>query len=112
MLGAYSAVIRASAVALPLRSDCFDTALALEIIEHIDKQSGSSFIGEAKRVGRCVIISTPLKPSPNLDLPKWVPETERHLSCWTEDDFRQEGFMMSTLGDSMLAVFVRNGKRH
>lgn len=110
MLGTYTAVIRASATALPLRSDCFDTALALEIIEHIDKQLGFLFIEEAKRVGRCVIMSTPQNPSTNLDLPKWVPETERHLSYWTEDDFRHEGFTTSTLGESLLAVLVRNCK--
>jgi 2-polyprenyl-3-methyl-5-hydroxy-6-metoxy-1,4-benzoquinol methylase len=111
MLGVYSAVIRASADALPIRSDFFDTALALEIIEHINKQSGYSLIRETKRVSSCVIMSTPQNPLHNFDLPKWVPETEQHLSSWTEKDFRMEGFTTSSIGASTLAVHVENRKK-
>jgi ubiquinone/menaquinone biosynthesis C-methylase UbiE len=112
MLGVYFAVIRGSANALPIKSNCFDTALAIEIIEHVNKQDGRSLIREMKRLSRCVIISTPKNPSPNLDLPKWVPETERHLSCWTERDFQAEGLKTSIIRDSILAVQVENTKKH
>jgi 2-polyprenyl-3-methyl-5-hydroxy-6-metoxy-1,4-benzoquinol methylase len=112
MLGAYYAVIRASADTLPIKSNCFDTAVALEIIEHVNKQDGLSLIREMKRVSSCIMISTPSDPSSNLDLPKWVPESERHLSYWTEKDFQAEGLKTSIIGDSILAVQVENKKKH
>jgi 2-polyprenyl-3-methyl-5-hydroxy-6-metoxy-1,4-benzoquinol methylase len=109
MLCSYFAVIRASADALPFKPNSFDTALALEIIEHVNKQGGQSLVREAKRVSNCVIMSTPKNLSPNLDLPDWVPETERHLSYWEERDFHAEGFTTRTLGESILAV--HDGKK-
>lgn len=104
MLGVYRVVIRASGDFLPFKSDYFDTALALEIIEHVDKESGLLLAKEARRVSRCAVISTPRMPSPNSDLPSWVPETEKHQSEWTEQEFKAEGFTTSILGESILAV--------
>jgi hypothetical protein len=110
MLSVYYGVIRASADALPVKSGFFDTALALEIIEHINKIGGRSLINEAKRVSSCAIMSTPNNPSPNSDLPKWVPETEMHLSNWTEQDFQAEGFETRPIGESILALHFGNKK--
>ena len=112
LLGVYSSVILASADVLPIRSDYFDTALALEIIEHLGKQRGQLLIEEAKRVSNRLILSTPQNPSSNLDLPKWVPKTEHHLSRWTKENFQVEGFTTSTLGESFLAVYFRNIKNN
>jgi SAM-dependent methyltransferase len=104
MLEAYGAVIKGSANALPLKPNCFDTALAIEVIEHVNKQHGYLLLKEAKRVSKSVIVTTPRYYSSNLNLPRRVPETERHLSYWTEQDFKTDGFKTSTLGRSILAL--------
>lgn len=104
MINAYEAVIKGSASALPIRADYFDTALALEVIEHVDKQNGFSLISEMKRVSECLIVTTPQDASGNEDLPDWVPESERHLSCWTGQELREAGFTVTLLGRSLLAV--------
>ena len=109
MINAYEAIIKGSAIALPIRADYFDTALAIEVIEHVNRQNGFSLINEAKRVSKCVIVTTPLGISGNENLPSWVPESEHHLSCWTEQELREAGFVTSLLGRSMLAA--KGGKR-
>jgi len=104
MINAYQAVIKGSANALPIRPGYFDTALAIEVIEHVSKQDGFSLINDAERVSECVIITTPLDISGNENLPNWVPESEHHLSCWTEQELRKAGFVTTLLGRSLLAV--------
>lgn len=109
MINAYEAVIKGSANALPIRPDCFDTALAIEVIEHVNRQNGLSLINEAERVSECVIITTPLNISGNENLPSWVPESEHHLSRWTEQELRKAGFVTTLLGRSLLAT--KGGKQ-
>lgn len=109
MINAYDAVIKGSANALPIRPDYFDTALAIEVIEHVNKEDGFSLINEAERVSECVIITTPIDISGNENLPNWVPKSERHLSCWTKQELRKAGFVTTLLGRSLLAV--KGGKQ-
>lgn len=109
MINAYEAVIKGSANALPVRADYFDTALAIEVIEHVNRQNGSSLINEAKRVSELVIVTTPIDISGNENLPSWVPDSEHHLSRWTEQELRKAGFVTTSLGRSLLAV--KGGKQ-
>lgn len=116
MVGAYDSLIRASAVALPIRPKIFDTALAIEVIEHVDRQSGYPLIKEAKCASDCVIVLTPQNPFKIIDLKttkfaKHIPETEKHLSKWTEEDFRREGFSTLILGESILAICIDHTKK-
>jgi 2-polyprenyl-3-methyl-5-hydroxy-6-metoxy-1,4-benzoquinol methylase len=104
MVNAYDAVIKGSVNALPIRAGYFDTALAIEVIEHVSRQNGFSLISEAKRVSERVIVTAPLDISGNENLPSWVPESEHHLSSWTEQELREAGFLTTLLGRSLLAV--------
>jgi hypothetical protein len=104
IINSYEAFIKGSANALPFVSDYSDTVFAIEVIEHTSKQNGFSLIDEAERVSECVIISTPLNSLGNEDLPSWVPESERHLSCWTEQELQEGGFATTLLGRSLLAI--------
>jgi SAM-dependent methyltransferase len=104
MLKVYEALLKGSASELPFRTGRFDTVLAIETIEHLSKQDGLELLRQAKEVSDRVIVTTPLDISGNENLPDWVPESEHHLSSWTEQDFRKEGFATLCLGQTLLAI--------
>lgn len=104
MLDVYESLLKSSACALPFREAEFDTVLAIETIEHLRKQDGLELLRQAKEVSDRVIVTTPLDISGNEDLPDWVPESEHHLSSWTEQELQKEGFVTTRLGRSLLAI--------
>jgi ubiquinone/menaquinone biosynthesis C-methylase UbiE len=104
MVNAYEAVIKGSASALPIRPNYFDTVLAIEVIEHLNKENGFLMIKEAERVSKCVVITTPMEFKSNENLPSWVPKSEHHLSFWTGQELQNAGLKTSFLGRSLLAV--------
>jgi SAM-dependent methyltransferase len=72
-------------------SDSFDVVVALDVVEHFEKEEGSALIEEATRVaGRKVIFMTPngfQYQAPAPDNPY-----QEHLSGWTPQEFADLGF--------------------
>jgi 2-polyprenyl-3-methyl-5-hydroxy-6-metoxy-1,4-benzoquinol methylase len=62
-------------------SEKYDLVLAVDIVEHFDKEKGKQFLSELFRVGKNIIISTP-KIVSNQDA-IFGNELERHRSAWT-----------------------------
>ena len=102
MLGAYNALVQCSANALPFKAGHFDTALVIEVIEHVNKQGGLQLLRQAKQISERVIVTTPQYFSSNENIPI---KSERHLSHWIRLDFEREGFITTKLGQSLLAVY-------
>ena len=61
--GVYDEVHVADAVSLPFADRSFDTAIACELIEHLEPGQGPALIAELARVARaCFIVSCPMFP--------------------------------------------------
>lgn len=83
-------IVEDARTALPKIPDSqYDLALALAIIEHLERDEGVEFINNLKRISRCVIMSVPKKVGPQS-----VPDNdfETHRSHWSKEDFLDLGF--------------------
>lgn len=70
----------------------FDLVTALDFIEHLDRDDGLEFITEAQRVGKLVVIFTPVGPLAQkfADPDQWGMhggKWQTHRSAWTPEDF-------------------------
>lgn len=88
---------------LPFENNEFDCATNIEVIEHLDKNSGMILIQELQRISTRVIISTPgnFYQQDEFD----GNELQRHRSKWKSEDFKKQGFKVYGFGD-----FMFNGK--
>jgi hypothetical protein len=83
---------------LPFRDRCFDTALMLDVIEHMDREKGAFALAEAQRVARRVILLTPLKWDDNQANIKRKNSVyfgnvfNLHHSLWGVEDFNKPGW--------------------
>lgn len=59
----------------------YDLCLMIDVIEHLEKKSGKDLI---ERIPSYIVIATPLDFFEN---PKNLPNSEKHLSLWTLEDF-------------------------
>lgn len=81
---------------LPLKDNSYDVILLLDVIEHVDRESGARLLDEIKRVAKKrIIISTPLYWTPN-DEETNNPQSEYygnkynlHRSLWNLMDFEE-----------------------
>ncbi len=100
----YGDVVLCDVRFLPLRDSCFDTVLACEVIEHLDKADGEFLLSELERVSRDkIIVSTP-----NIVFDQDVVEGnpfQVHKSRWSTRDFRRNGFSVRGIG---FGLFGRN----
>lgn len=82
---------RQSVVNLSFPDRSFDAVVALDLIEHLEKDAGLQLLDRLERIaGRRVIIFTPngeVEQDPYDDNP-W----QRHLSGWTPADFQERGY--------------------
>lgn len=95
--GAYDDLVLADARDLPFKMEAFSMTIACEIIEHLAKEEGISFLKDLERVanGR-IIISTP-----NIQLPQgaiYGNVYEIHRTRWSVGDFRKRGFKVRGIG--------------
>lgn len=73
-----------------LQSDTYDLVLAIDILEHFDKEQGNLFLKECQRVCKgAVLVST---PKDFIEQEVIVNPLENHRSHWTEQDLRMCGF--------------------
>lgn len=99
--GAYDDLVLADAKKLPFRDDCFGLILACEMIEHMEKEHGETFLDELEGIcfGR-VIVTTP-----NMDFHNPIEYEnqqknmwEFHRSKWATKDFRKRGYVVRGIG--------------
>ena len=93
-------------ISFPKKS--FDAVIMIEVLEHLDKNSGLEIIQKANEWARKkVIITTPngFVPQANLDQNPW----QRHRSGWLPSDFRKLGFRV--YGLSGLKCLRSNGEK-
>ena len=69
---------------MPLRPKSFDTALAIEVIEHLPKDFGRLFLKQLKEVTSKRIILTTPKNEETIYFGENHPET--HKSYWTKEE--------------------------
>jgi ubiquinone/menaquinone biosynthesis C-methylase UbiE len=83
-------IICASCTHLPFKSNCFDSALLIEVIEHLNEENQETTLSEIRRVLKSegtLIITTPNRPIYHLlakyfHLFKYNPEHIKELSLW------------------------------
>ena len=80
---------------LPFKDNSYDTVLALDLIEHLDKDKGEALLVDLKRIAsKRILLLTPLwwdDNSHNIINPTssyFGNEYDRHKSLWTLDDFK------------------------
>jgi cyclopropane fatty-acyl-phospholipid synthase-like methyltransferase len=72
------------------QNDSFDAVYAIDFIEHLDRRKGKRFLHAAARVAPATAVFTPLGPmpqSPRNGMRPGDPDSQRHRSAWTPDDF-------------------------
>lgn len=95
---------------LPFESNCFDCAVAIEVLEHLEKQDGLKMIKEMERVAKKkIILTTPNGFLPTAPGPKDNPE-ERHLSGWTANELKKLGFRVRGLDGLKTLWTIKDGK--
>jgi len=80
---------------LPYKDNSFHTVLALDLIEHLDKDKGKALLKDLKRIAqKNIILLTPLFWTSNEDnvnnpdSPYYKNEYDLHKSLWTLEDFK------------------------
>lgn len=80
---------------LPYEDNSFDTVLALDLIEHLERDNGEKLLVELQRVAKKnILLLTPLfwtENTQNVDDPEspyYQNEYDLHRSKWTLDDFK------------------------
>lgn len=93
----YDDVVLCDVRFLPLRDSCFETVLACEVIEHLDKSEGEVLLKELERVcNNRIIVSTPniVFDQDEVDGNPF----QVHKSRWGTRDFRRRGFKVRGVG--------------
>jgi len=97
----YDDVVCCSGSALPFKEASFDTVIASEVIEHMDKDAGKLLLKEMERVARRVIIvTTPniLRKREGLLTSEGFNPFERHETKWSIRDLQNEGYKVHGVG--------------
>lgn len=94
----------AQASSLPFRRDTFDVGVALEVLEHLSKESGLKLVRNLQACCTRVIIST---PNGYFDQePYDANPYQHHISAWAPADLERLGF--DVYGVGALRGFGRN----
>ncbi len=91
-----------------LRDRSYDLVMAVDILEHFEKEKGPAFIKELKRIGKNVIIATPSEPEEQI-----VPENplENHRSCWSREELESFGFRIVKEIPSLIGLYTFQGAK-
>jgi SAM-dependent methyltransferase len=84
-----------------LPSKSYDLALAVAILEHLERKDGDVFLEELKRIAKKVIVSVPKIWGPQQVLENPL---ENHRSHWIWEDFQERGFSRIIPHDRSLIV--------
>ena len=103
--------ILSDARSLPFEDNSFDCAIAIEVIEHLNKSDGLKMIKEMERVAKKkIILTTPNGFFNALSGPDALNPQEKHISGWTVKDFKNLGFRIYGLGSLKIFWQAAPGK--
>ncbi|MDD4869215.1 MAG: class I SAM-dependent methyltransferase [Kiritimatiellae bacterium] len=91
-------------------SAAYDTILALDIIEHLEKDRGRVLLDELYRVAsRVVVVSTPNSTELRGGLTGFTGynEWEHHLSCWSIEELVARGYRVEGVGHDLYSRLYR-----
>jgi ubiquinone/menaquinone biosynthesis C-methylase UbiE len=92
----YDDLVLADGRHLPFKDETFDAVLALEVIEHMNKQEGYNFLIHMTRLAKKkVILSTPSGFKPQ---DEYANVYAKHLSGWNPEEFKAWGFKVMGFG--------------
>ncbi len=95
--GVRGVCVQADMMALPFADGSYDVVTALDVIEHLPKDSGWALLDELERVCRGhLVVMTPhgFVEQPAAPDQPWM----EHLSGWWPDDFRTRGYEVRGAG--------------
>jgi len=93
----YDDLVNADISALPFRQKSFDIVIGIEVIEHIPKEKGASFLEVIESIAKKkVIITTPngYKAQGAFN----YTNTENHRSGWQTHDFKKRNYRVHGIG--------------
>lgn len=92
---------------LPFREKYVDIIIALEVVEHLNKNEGMKFLISLSTLAReKIVISTPYGLYKQHDTYEY--QFEEHKSFWTEKDFTKAGYNVNKYGIGLnLEVFFK-----
>ena len=108
----YESVHESDAVAFlkDLETGSYDTVLAIDLIEHMDKAIGEELLSEMERVAtQVIILSTPnfknLRDGAEgiTGFNQW----EQHVSWWPRQEFKQRGFQVRGVRHNLYSRIYR-----
>lgn len=78
---------------LPFRRKSFDIVLALQVIEHLEKEEGRKFIQALEEIARKqVVITTPVGLYRQKDINKHPNPYQKHRAVWFPTEFKSLGY--------------------
>jgi hypothetical protein len=96
---------------LPAQEDrSFDTVIATELIEHLNREDGCRLLDQLERVARLtVILSTPNYACirPGAETLVGYNEWEHHLSHWSREDFSRRRFSVRGVSHKLYRSHIR-----
>jgi ubiquinone/menaquinone biosynthesis C-methylase UbiE len=104
----YDDVVHSDATCLPFRNGVFDTVLASEVIEHMDRDLGRLLLKEIERVAKkVVIVTTPnfMRRRGGLNTPEGFNPYEKHVARWGMRELKDVGYNVRGVGFLPLALF-------
>jgi len=102
----YDDLILCHASKLPFQARAFNLVLACELIEHLVKPEGLSFLDQIEQISDRTILSTPngFKHNDSGSLPS----TEVHRSGWKPADFAHRGYKVRGIGFRFVRIYESN----
>jgi hypothetical protein len=98
MASIHDAYVLADVRYLPFRSKSFQCTVAIEVLEHLDKQEGPMMIRQMEQVTqRKVILTTPNGFFEVYVGPDALNPAEKHVSGWSVSDLKKLGFKVHGL---------------
>lgn len=111
-LGIYKHIIRGDITKIPekIKHKKYDLTLAIQVIEHLNKQQGELALKKWESLARRkIIISTPVGyiKFDRVEKEKDKNKLQKHLSGWSPEEFRQRGYKV--YGQGLKIVYGENG---
>lgn len=85
-----------------LKEQSCDLVIAIDILEHFEKEEGIRFVRELQRIGRTVLVAT---PATFIEQTEPVNPLEDHRSLWTKEDLLALGFDLLRETVSLIGIF-------
>ena len=85
-----------------LKERSYDLVIAIDILEHFEKEEGIRFIRELQRIGRTILVAT---PATFIEQIEPINPLEDHRSLWTKEDLLALGFDLIGETVSLIGIY-------